>query len=111
MKFIDFETGEYNAEICIDTAEELLDIIQKEIDNKESNDDFIDRLFVERLDKYTNDSNEEFDKIVSKINSIVIDGNYTNLEMMRYLRRLDNLSIKSTKTFMNLIKFLMKGDN
>ena len=111
MKFIDFETGEYNAEICIDTVEELLDIIQKEIDNKENNDDFIDRLFVERLDKYTNDSNEEFDKIVSKINSIVIDGNYTNLEMMRYLRRLDNLSIKSTKTFMNLIKFLMKGDN
>lgn len=111
MKFIDFETGEYNAEICIDIAEELLDVIQKEIDNKESNDDFIDRLFVERLDKYTNDSNEEFDKIVSKINSIVIDGNYTNLEMMRYLRRLDNLSIKSTKTFMNLIKFLMKGDN
>lgn len=111
MKFINFQTGEYNAEISVDCAEELLDIFQNEINSDESNDEFINRLFIERLNKYTDDSNEEFKRIVDKINSIVKEGNYTNLEMMRYLKRLDNLSIKSTKTFMNLIKFLMKGDN
>lgn len=110
MKFINFQTGEYNAEISIDHAEELLNIIQKEIDNKEDNDEFINRLFIERLNKCADDSNKELEKVVNKINSIVKEGKYTNLEMMRYLKRLDNLSIKSTKTFMNLIKFLMKGD-
>lgn len=112
MKFIDFKTGEYNAEINIDCAEELLKILNEENNkrNSETNDEFMNKLFIERLNLYNSNFNEEFDKIVDKINSIVKTDNYTDLEMIRYLKKLDILSKKSTKSFLNILKFLMKGD-
>lgn len=108
MKFIDFQTGEYNAEIEIDCVEDLIKIFDNEMNSSESNDEFINRLFIERLNQCADESNKNFSDLISKITGLINSGNYTNLEMMRFIKRIDMLSIKSTKTFINLLKFLMR---